>query len=233
MTGWATYRTLVFLKEYWGSFDGWVGLLGIGWALNEYPDKAYMLLCCAKRRLLMHMNIYLVQLSWQILRYSGSFALPLQAESKQLTKRMMKRVMSMLACLVMAVSSMMAQSDKILGNYSVVRNGVSSKVKVFKHGDGFRAQVTWVDNLKKEDGTLRTDEKNPDKSKRSVRADQIVLIDKVTYDAKNNVWTNGKIYDPTKGKTYKVKLWFDGDKVLKMRGYIGPLFDTSEWKKID
>lgn len=181
----------------------------------------------------MHINICLVQLSWQILRYSGSFALPLQAESKQLTKRMMKRVMSMLACLVMAVSSMMAQSDKILGNYSVVRNGVSSKVKVFKHGDGFRAQVTWVDNLKKEDGTLRTDEKNPDKSKRSVRADQIVLIDKVTYDAKNNVWTNGKIYDPTKGKTYKVKLWFDGDKVLKMRGYIGPLFDTSEWKKID
>lgn len=181
----------------------------------------------------MHMNIYLVQLSWQILRYSDSFALPLQAESKQLTKRMMKRVMSMLVCLVMAVSSMMAQSDKIVGNYSVVRNGVSSKVKVFKHGDGFRAQVTWVDNLKKEDGTLRTDEKNPDKSKRSVRADQIVLIDKVTYDAKNNVWTNGKIYDPTKGKTYKVKLWFDGDKVLKMRGYIGPLFDTSEWKKID
>ena len=38
--------------------------------------------------------------------------------------------------------------------------GVCSKVKVFKHGDGFRAQVTWVDNLKKEDGTLRTDEKN-------------------------------------------------------------------------
>ena len=201
--------------------------------MDEYPDKAYVLLCCAKRRLLMHMNIHLVQLSWQILRYSDSFALPLQAESKQLTKRMMKRVMSMLVCLVMAVSSMMAQSDKIVGNYSVVRNGVSSKVKVFKHGDGFRAQVTWVDNLKKEDGTLRTDEKNPDKSKRSVRADQIVLIDKVTYDAKNNVWTNGKIYDPTKGKTYKVKLWFDGDKVLKMRGYIGPLFDTSEWKKID
>lgn len=49
MTGWATYRTLVFLKEYWGSFDGWVGLLGIGWALNEYPDKAYVLLCCAKK----------------------------------------------------------------------------------------------------------------------------------------------------------------------------------------
>ena len=31
MTGWATYRALGFLKEHWGCFDGWVGLLGIGW----------------------------------------------------------------------------------------------------------------------------------------------------------------------------------------------------------
>ena len=30
----------------------------------------------------MHMDVYLVQLSWQILRYSDSFVLPLQAESK-------------------------------------------------------------------------------------------------------------------------------------------------------
>ncbi len=145
----------------------------------------------------------------------------------------MRRVMSVLVCLLMAVASVMAQSDKIVGNYQVERNGVTSKVRVFKHEDGYRAQVTWVNNLKKEDGSLRTDEKNPDKSKRGVRADQIVLIDKVTYDAKDNVWTGGKIYDPTKGKTYKVKLWFDSDKVLKMRGYIGPLYDTSTWKKID
>ena len=141
--------------------------------------------------------------------------------------------MSLITCLLMVAVSITAQTDKIVGNYKVERNGVASKVKIYKHENGYRAQVTWVDNLKKEDGSIRTDEKNPDKNKRSVRADQIVLIDKVTYDAKDNVWTNGKIDDPTNGKTYKVKLWFDGDKVLKMRGYIGPFFDTSEWKKID
>lgn len=146
---------------------------------------------------------------------------------------MMKKAMSLLACLLMAAASLCAQTDKIVGNYKVVRNGVSSKVRVYKHNGGYRAQVTWVDNLKKEDGSLRTDEKNPDKTKRSVRADQIVLIDKVTYDSKENAWTNGKIYDPTSGKTYKVKLWFDSDKVLKMRGYIGPFHDTSEWTKVD
>ena len=146
---------------------------------------------------------------------------------------MMKKVMSLITCLLMVAVSITAQTDKIVGNYKVERNRVASKGKIYKHENGYRAQVTWVDNLKKEDGSIRTDEKNPDKNKRNVRADQIVLIDKVTYDAKDNVWTNGKIYDPTNGKTYKVKLWFDGDKVLKMRGYIGPFFDTSEWKKID
>ena len=146
---------------------------------------------------------------------------------------MMKKVMSLITCLLMVAVSITAQTDKIVGNYKVERNGVASKVKIYKHENGYRAQVTWVDNLKKEDGSIRTDEKNPDKNKRNVRADQIVLIDKVTYDAKYKVWTNGKIYDPTNGKTYNVKLWFDGDKVLKMRGYIGPFFDTSEWKKID
>ena len=141
--------------------------------------------------------------------------------------------MSLITCLLMVAVSITAQTDKIVGNYKVERNGVASKVKIYKHENGYRAQVTWVDNLKKDDGSIRTDEMNPDKNKRNVRADQIVLIVKVTYDAKDNVWTNGKIYDPTNGKTYKVKLWFDGDKVLKMRGYIGPFFDTSEWKKID
>ena len=51
--------------------------------------------------------------------------------------------------------------------------GVASKVKIYKHENGYRAQVTWVDNLKKEDGSIRTDEKNPDKNKRNVRADQM------------------------------------------------------------
>lgn len=146
----------------------------------------------------------------------------------------MKKIMCLLVCLMMTALSASAQNaaDKIVGNYKVERNGVSSKVKIYKHSDGYRAQVTWVNNLNMPDGSIRVDEKNPDKNKRNVRADQIVLIDKVTYNAKDKTWENGRIYDPTNGKTYKVKLWFDSDKVLKMRGYIGIFYDTSEWTKL-
>ena len=34
MAGWATCWALVFLKEYWGCFDGLVGLFGIGWGIG-------------------------------------------------------------------------------------------------------------------------------------------------------------------------------------------------------
>lgn len=143
----------------------------------------------------------------------------------------MKKFYAILVMLMMTVTSVFAQADKVVGNYQAVRNGVTSKIKVFKHEDGYRAQVYWVDNLKKEDGSLRLDEKNPDKAKRSTRADQIVLISKVTFDGKDT-WKGGKIYDPTEGKSYTVSLYFKDDKTLTVKGSIGPFFQRMYWTKI-
>lgn len=129
----------------------------------------------------------------------------------------------------------MAQSagDKIVGQYKVLRNGVNSKVKVTKIGtDTYRAQVTWVDNLKMPDGSTRTDVKNPDKSKRNTPANEIVLIQSIKY--KDGKWTEGRIYDPTSGKSYKLTCTFKDDNTLKLRGYIGveALGETMYWTKI-
>ena len=143
----------------------------------------------------------------------------------------MKKFYAILVMLMMTVTSVFAQADKVVGNYQAVRNGVTSKIKVFKHEDGYRAQVYWVDNLKKEDGSLRLDEKNLDKAKRSTRADQIVLISKVTFDGKDT-WKGGKIYDPTEGKSYTVSLYFKDDKTLTVKGSIGPFFQRMYWTKI-
>lgn len=141
----------------------------------------------------------------------------------------MKKLAMMLVALLMAVSSAFAQADKIVGNYKCVREGVNSKVKIFKHGDGYRAQVTWVDNLKMPDGSLRKDVKNPDPAKRNVQADKIVLIDKVKFN--KDKWDGGKIYDPTNGKTYTVTLYFKDDKTLTVKGSIGPFFERMYWTK--
>ena len=44
-----------------------------------------------------------------------------------------------------------------------------------------------------------------------------------------NGFGNGHILDPENGKVYRCKLWVEG-KVLKVRGYWGPLFRTQTWQ---
>lgn len=144
----------------------------------------------------------------------------------------MKKILAILMMIMMSFTVAMAQGDKVCGIYKALRNGVNSKVKVFKHGNGYRAQVIWVDNLKMPDGSTRTDVKNPDKSKRNVPADQIVLIDQVTYNAKDNVWDGGKIYDPTSGKEFRVQLSFKDAKNLTVKGMWGPFNQKMNWVKI-
>jgi uncharacterized protein (DUF2147 family) len=144
---------------------------------------------------------------------------------------MMKRYLMSFVLFVACMCAAFAQADKIVGEYQCVHDGVDSRIRIFKHGDGYRAQCAWVSNLKKEDGTLRRDEKNPDPAKRKVTTDKVVLIDKVKYDGKDT-WKDGKIYDPTRGKYFTVALSFKDEKTLTVKGYLGPFFGRVYWKKL-
>lgn len=135
--------------------------------------------------------------------------------------------------LMFSALTVFAQSagDKIIGTYRAVQDGNVSKVKIFKNGNGYRAQIFWLEEPNNADGTPKLDTKNSDKSKRSVRADQIVLIDKVVY--KNGVWTDGEVYDPTSGSTYTVNVKFKDDKTLAVTGSLLFFKQTVYWTKLD
>ena len=120
--------------------------------------------------------------------------------------------------------------DRLLGTYLAVLSHNDAKIRVIRHGDGYRMQVCWLKETHHPDGRLKTDSKNPDKSRRATPLDQVVLIDHVTYD--NGVWRNGRIYDPTSGKSYKVELRFEDDKTLEVRGIVGPFHKSFHWTKI-
>lgn len=145
---------------------------------------------------------------------------------------MKKIILSLICCLMVGISSS-AQSagDKIIGTYRAVQEGNVSKVKITKNGDGYKAQIIWLEKPNYSDGTPRLDKKNPDKAKRSVRADQIVLIDKIKY--KDGIWKDAKIYDPTKGKSFNVELSFKDSKTLLVKGYLLIFSQTLEWTKLD
>lgn len=145
----------------------------------------------------------------------------------------MKKLLSILVILVLSITGAMAQADKVCGTYKAVQNNAVSKVKISKHGDGYRAQVIWVEQPKNANGSIKTDLKNPDKSKRNTPIDKVVLIDKVKYNAKEKIWEDGTIYDPTSGKTYKVELSIQDAKTLVVKGKLGPFSKKVYWTRIN
>lgn len=121
--------------------------------------------------------------------------------------------------------------DRIIGNYQIDYEGYQSRVKIYKYKDGYRVQNYWMKEPNHADGTPIRDVNNPDKSKRNVPVSEVVFIDKVVY--KDGEWIDGKIYDPTSGKFYNVKMQMDDDKTLHLRCGLWGIYPKSLfWKKL-
>ena len=63
----------------------------------------------------------------------------------------------------------------------------------------------------------------------------MTIIRNVRQDADDKaLWGGGEILDPANGKTYKTRLKpVDGGKTMEMRGYIGFLFRTQVWQRVE
>lgn len=151
-----------------------------------------------------------------------------------------KSILIFCAFFIVPILSAVAQTeaaDKILGTYYVSddTSDEDCKVRITKDKSGtYNGRIFWVKNPTFKDGSPKRDIMNPDPAKRNTPGDQIPLIFHFRYDAKKNQWVDGEIYDPVHGKTYKCKMWFENDKTLRVRGYIGvpALGRTMTWKKL-
>ena len=63
----------------------------------------------------------------------------------------------------------------------------------------------------------------------------MTIIRNARQDANDKtLWTGGEILDPNNGKTYKTRLKpVDGGKTMEMRGYIGFLYRTQIWQRVE
>jgi uncharacterized protein (DUF2147 family) len=77
-------------------------------------------------------------------------------------------------------------------------------------------------------GPERRDAKNPDPALRTRLLKDKVILQGFRY-AGDGRWTDGTIYDPNNGKTYKCHMELTKSDTLNMRGYVGvPLFSRTE-----
>lgn len=140
---------------------------------------------------------------------------------------MLKNTLLVAVMLLSFIGIGQAGSTAVLGTW--LTEIEDAQVEIYKVQGKFHGRVVWIAEPNDEDGKPKIDKHNPDQklAKRPIMG--IDILHGFTYD--DGEWSGGFIYDPKDGETYDCKLWI-ADGTLKVRGYLGWLFDTKTWTKV-
>lgn len=123
--------------------------------------------------------------------------------------------------MVLAIVSLASYSQGIMGKW--LTESSDAKVEIYEAGGKINGKIIWLQK-----GPETTDSHNTDEKLRSRKLMGANILSGLT--KKSEKWEGGRIYNPKNGKNYKCSIWLDGDK-LKVRGYIGFLYETQTWKR--
>ncbi len=124
-----------------------------------------------------------------------------------------------------------SEADAVLGVW--LTGSGKGHVQIYKQGGNYFGKIVWLQEPNEADGKPKVDKKNPDVKKRSQQILGLVNLRDFTYD-EDNVWEDGKIYDPEAGKDYSCKMTLKDANTLDVRGYIGIslIGRTDTWKRV-
>ncbi|HET7649829.1 MAG TPA: DUF2147 domain-containing protein [Gammaproteobacteria bacterium] len=131
-----------------------------------------------------------------------------------------------------------AGADAILGTW--VTEGGKAHVAISRAAGAYQGRIVWlkepdypVDDKQGMGGQAKVDRENPDAGLRNRPIIGLALVSGFHY-AGDGVWTDGTIYDPESGKTYRCKITLRKDGSLNVRGYVGfSLFGrTTVWTRL-
>ena len=123
-------------------------------------------------------------------------------------------------------------SNAIEGTW-LTDNG-KAKFLIFKTTSGrYAGRLVWMHSPNTKEGKPKTDDKNPDESLRGRPLQNAVLLTGLKWDADDQEFKDGKVYDPTSGKSYNCFAKLEGTE-LKLRGYVGIslLGKTTVWTRV-
>ncbi len=122
--------------------------------------------------------------------------------------------------------------DAILGEWWT--EGHEGRIRFRRHKSGtYMGITTWRKSMKHTEDNPLYDIYNPDPKKRDRSVLGIVLIWNLTYDG-GGEYSDGYVYNPRDGKTYRMNVDVVDRDTLDIRGYIGiPLLgQTQTWKRV-
>jgi uncharacterized protein (DUF2147 family) len=97
----------------------------------------------------------------------------------------------------------------------------TSKIEVKEENGKFIGTVIYINPEKYVNGEPEKDSKNPDVKLRSRSRLGLQILSGLKFNASDNEWQGGSIYDPDNGKTYDCFAWIEKDpNVLYLKGYV-------------
>jgi uncharacterized protein (DUF2147 family) len=136
--------------------------------------------------------------------------------------------------LLMIIANMVAaqvKPDDICGIW--LTEDSRGKMEIFKNtkSNTYEIKVVWQKNSKEADGTEKLDKKNPKPELRKRTLQGMVFATGLKWDADDQEWYGGDVYNPEDGKMYSCKARLDGNRILRFRGYlwVSLLGKTTTW----
>jgi uncharacterized protein (DUF2147 family) len=130
-----------------------------------------------------------------------------------------------------ASSISMDNPDAIVGNWKTGEG--TAVVQIYKQGNNYFGKIVWLKEPNNPTtGKPRVDAKNSDPAKRNSPLLGLINLRNFSFH-KNNLWKDGKIYDPKSGDDYSCKITMKDPNTIEVRGYIGIslLGRTDVWKR--
>lgn len=146
----------------------------------------------------------------------------------------MKRLLLPLLLSAFSVMVFGQEADSVEGIW--LTQDRDSRIEIRKTPEGtFEGAIVWLKKPIDANGSDKRDKNNPDESLKNRQLIGLKLLDGFKYDPDDQEWTDGTIYDPQTGNTYKCYMWFEKDTdILHLKGYIGisVLGRKVEWKRV-
>ena len=105
-------------------------------------------------------------------------------------------------------------------------------ITLFEEDETVSGKITWMQFPNDDNGNPKIDLLNPDEKLKSRERMGMVMMSGFAYD-EDNIWDDGELYDPNKGKTYSGMMTLKDKNTIDLRGYIGFSFigRSSTWTR--
>lgn len=124
-------------------------------------------------------------------------------------------------------------ADAVVGVWET-GNG-KARVKIDKEGQKYVGRIVWLrEPIDPATGAPKVDKNNDEESLRTRPLKGLRILQDFVFNAEDQEWEDGTIYDAENGKTYKCVMTMKDANALNIRGYIGiPTFGrTDVWKRL-